>query len=99
MKLFRSMIVNITNEFKLLLIEQVSYIYRDKPKAALKFRKDLIKNLKKDLINSFHFKNLFISMRKTFEIIFSKVITSVYEIDIENDTVSVFGFVKHKYSI
>jgi hypothetical protein len=41
------MIVNISNEFLVLLAEQVRYIYKDKPKAALKFRKDLLRNIKK----------------------------------------------------
>ena len=43
------MIVSISNEFRKLLTEQVRYIYKDKPRAALKFRKDLLKNIKKDL--------------------------------------------------
>jgi hypothetical protein len=43
------MIVNISNEFLKLLTAQVCYIYKDKPRAALKFRKDLLRNIKKDL--------------------------------------------------
>ena len=41
------MIVSISNEFLKLLTEQVRYIYKDKPRAALKFRKDLLKISKK----------------------------------------------------
>ena len=38
------------------LDNQVLYIAKDKPLAAKKFKKDLIRNLKKDLKNPFHFK-------------------------------------------
>jgi hypothetical protein len=41
------MIVNISYEFLKLLTDQVHYIYKDKPRAAFKFRKDLLKNIKK----------------------------------------------------
>jgi plasmid stabilization system protein ParE len=50
------MIINISTEFRKLLKEQVRYIYKDKLRAALKFRKDLLKNIKKDLEQPFHFK-------------------------------------------
>ena len=43
------MTVDISNEFLKLVINQVRYIYKDKPRAAFKFRKDLLKNIKKDL--------------------------------------------------
>jgi plasmid stabilization system protein ParE len=50
------MIISISTEFRKLLKEQVRYIYKDKLRAALKFRKDLLKNIKKDLEQPFHFK-------------------------------------------
>lgn len=50
------MTVRFTRIFQLDLIQQVHYIYKDKPKAALKFRKELIFNLRKDLKNPFIFK-------------------------------------------
>ncbi|KQB37393.1 hypothetical protein RC62_2559 [Flavobacterium aquidurense] len=38
----------------------VDFISQDKPIAARKFKNDLLKKLKKDLLNPFHFKiNLF----------------------------------------
>ena len=49
------MIVSISNEFLKLLTEQVRYIYKDKPRAALKFRKDLLKSIKKDLKTTISF--------------------------------------------
>jgi hypothetical protein len=50
------MIIKFSKVFQLDVIDQVQYIYKDKPRAALKFRKDLIKNIKKDLKKPFHFK-------------------------------------------
>lgn len=44
------------------LDKQVAYISKDKPKAAKKFKKDLITNIKKDLKNPYHFKSLNILM-------------------------------------
>ena len=49
------MIIKLSKEFKQLVLDQVYYIYKDKPKAALKFRKNLIFNLRKDLINPFSY--------------------------------------------
>jgi hypothetical protein len=37
------MIIKFSKVFQLDLIDQVRYIYKDKPRAALKFRKELIK--------------------------------------------------------
>ncbi|SDH73611.1 hypothetical protein SAMN04488062_11331 [Flavobacterium omnivorum] len=39
------MTVNIANEFLKLLTDQVRYTRKDKPRVALKFRKDLLKNI------------------------------------------------------
>ena len=41
--------INFAETFYLLLNEQVTYIARDKPLAAKKFKKDLIESLKRDL--------------------------------------------------
>lgn len=48
--------VSFTEDFMLQLKEQIKYIAKDKPIAARKFKKDLLKNIKKDLINPFYFK-------------------------------------------
>lgn len=48
--------IRIEKDFLLALNEQVEYIAKDKPKAARKFKSDLIKNLRKDLKSPFHFK-------------------------------------------
>jgi hypothetical protein len=48
--------INITKLFLLSLNDQVAYISKDKPKAARKFKADLIKKLRKDLKFPYHFK-------------------------------------------
>jgi mRNA-degrading endonuclease RelE of RelBE toxin-antitoxin system len=89
----------VSNEFLKLLTDQVRYIYKDKPRAALKFRKDLLKNIKKDLKHPFHFKkSRYFDDENIRDYVF-KGYTSVYEIDVNQKTVFVFGFVKHKNSL
>ncbi len=93
------MIVSISNEFLKLLTEQVRYIYKDKPRAALKFRKDLLKSIKKDLKQPFHFKkSRYIDNENVRDYVF-KGYTCVYEIDVEQDVIIVFGFIKYKDSL
>ncbi|WP_310381944.1 type II toxin-antitoxin system RelE/ParE family toxin [Flavobacterium sp.] len=93
------MTVKLIKVFQLDLIDQVRYIYKDKPIAALKFRKDLIKNLKKDLKSPYHFKkSIYYNSENIRDYVF-KGYTSVYEINIEQKTVFVFGFIKHKDSL
>ena len=90
------MIVRISSAFQEKLKEQVRYIYKDKPRAALKFRKDLLRNIKKDLKQPFHFKkSKYIENENMRDYVF-KGYVSVYEIDLENKIVTVFAFIKHK---
>jgi hypothetical protein len=93
------MTVRISNEFLKLLTAQVRFIYKAKPRAALKFRKDLLKNIKKDLKQPFHFKkSRYFDDENIRDYIF-KGYVSVYEINIDMKTVSVFGFIKYKDSL
>jgi mRNA-degrading endonuclease RelE of RelBE toxin-antitoxin system len=93
------MIVSISNEFLKLLTDQVRYIYKDKPRAALKFRKDLLKNIKKDLKQPFHFKkSRYIENENIRDYVFKGYVV-VYEVDMEKNIGSVFGFIKHKDSL
>lgn len=93
------MIVSISNEFLELLAVQVHYIYKDKPKAALKFRKDLLKNIKKDLNQPFHFKKSIHFNNENIRDYVFKGYVIVYEVNLEQDLVSVFGFIKHKEAL
>ncbi|WP_289658050.1 type II toxin-antitoxin system RelE/ParE family toxin [Flavobacterium panacagri] len=90
------MIIKISNEFLKLLKEQVHYIYKDKPKAALKFRKDLLRNIKKDLKHPFLFKKSRYFEDENIRDYVFKGYVSVYEVDVENNIVVVFGFIKYK---
>jgi plasmid stabilization system protein ParE len=93
------MIVSISNEFLKSLTDQVRYIYKDKPRAALKFRKDLLKNIKKDLKQTFHFKkSRYIENENIRDYVFKGYVV-VYEVDMEKNIGSVFGFIKHKDSL
>jgi mRNA-degrading endonuclease RelE of RelBE toxin-antitoxin system len=93
------MIVSISNEFLKLLTNQVRYIYKDKPQAALKFRKDILKNIKKDLKQPFHLKkSRYIEKENIRDYVFKGYVV-VYEVDVEKEIISVFGFVKYKASL
>ncbi|MET3027868.1 type II toxin-antitoxin system RelE/ParE family toxin [Flavobacterium sp. UW10123] len=93
------MTIKISNEFLKSLKEQVYYIYKDKPRAALKFRKDLLRNIKKDLKHPFHFtKSKYFDDENIRDYVF-KGYVSVYEVDAEKNIVFVFGFIKYKESL
>ena len=93
------MTVKILDEYLDLLINQVEFIYRDKPKAALKFRKDILKNLKKDLKQPYNFqKSRYLSKPNIQDYVF-KGYTSVYEINIVTNILTVFGLIKYKESL
>ena len=90
------MTVEISNEFLKLLTDQVRFIYKDKPRAALKFRKDLLRNIKKDLKHPFHFKkSIYFEDENIRDYVF-KGYVSVYEVDINQKKVTIFGFIKYK---
>jgi mRNA-degrading endonuclease RelE of RelBE toxin-antitoxin system len=93
------MTVDISNEFLKLVINQVRYIYKDKPRAAFKFRKDLLKNIKKDLKQPFHYKKSRYFDNENIRDYVFKGYVSVYEVDNEQQVVSVFGFIKHQDSL
>jgi plasmid stabilization system protein ParE len=90
------MIVKLSKSFQQVLLDQVHYIYRDKPKAAFKFRKDLIAKLKKDLKHPYHFKKSRYYDNENIRDYVFKGYTTVYKIDLEQNTVTVFGFIKYK---
>ncbi|TRX41375.1 type II toxin-antitoxin system RelE/ParE family toxin [Flavobacterium restrictum] len=79
------------------LNDQVRYISKDKPQAARKFKSDLIAKLKKDLTQPFLFKKS-IYFENIRDYVF-KVYTCVYEIDVEQNCIVIFGFIKYKNSL
>ncbi len=93
------MTVSVSNEFLELLTNQVRFIYKDKPKAALQFRKDLLRNIKKDLKQPFHFKvSRYFENENIRDYVFKGYVV-VYEVDAEKEMVSVFAFIKYKDSL
>jgi plasmid stabilization system protein ParE len=88
--------IDISINFQLDLLEQVHYISKDKPRAARKFKVDLMRNIRKDLKNPFHFKkSIYFDDENIRDYVF-KGYTCVYEIDMIRKTVFVFGFIKYK---
>ena len=98
-KQFLSMIIKFQEEFLFELNDQVHYILKDKPVAAIKFKNDLLKNIKKDLKQPFHFKKSRYFENENIRDYIFKLYVAVSEVDIENKIVSVFGFIKHKDSL
>jgi plasmid stabilization system protein ParE len=91
--------ISFTEDFLFALNKQVEYIAKDKPKAARKFKNDLIKNIKKDIQNPFLFKkSIHFNDEMIRDYVFKGYI-SVYEIDKERDITSVFAFIKYKDSL
>ena len=81
------------------LNDQVRYISKDKPQAARKFKSDLLKNLRKDLEQPFHFKKSRYFENENIRDYVFKGYICVYEIDVEQDIIIVFGFIKYKDSL
>ena len=99
MKFLLKMTIKLSKKFQNDLISQVHFINKDKPRAALKFRKEIIKNLKKDLKHPFSFKKSIYFDNETIRDYVFKGYTCVYEIDVKLNVVNVFGFIKYKQSL
>ena len=81
------------------LNEQVRYISKDKPKAARKFKNELISNLRKDLKQPFNFKkSIYFEDENIRDYVF-KGYTSGYEINTKQNYIVIFAFIKHKKSL
>lgn len=91
--------IDITKDFRLALLEQVLYISKDKPLTARKFKKDIIKSINKDLKRPFHFKKSIYYDNENIRDYVFKGYTIVYKIDIKQNTIFVFGFIKYKDSL
>ena len=77
------------------LRKQTKYIATDKPKAALKFKKDLISILKKDLNYPFHYKKSYYFADENKRDYVFKGYTSIFEVDSDQQIVTVFAFIKY----
>jgi hypothetical protein len=91
--------VSFEEKFIIVLNDQVRYISKDKPISSRKFKNELIKNLKKDLKSPYHFKKSRYYDDENIRDYVFKGYTSVYKIDIIQDVIIVFGFIKYKDSL
>jgi hypothetical protein len=91
--------VSFEEKFIIALNNQVRYISKDKPISSRKFKNELIKNLKKDLKSPYHFKKSRYYDDENIRDYVFKGYTSVYKIDIIQDGIIVFGFIKYKDSL
>ena len=91
--------IDITKDFRLALLDQVLYISKEKPIAARKFKTELIKNIRKDLKQPFRFKkSIYFNDENIRDYVF-KGYVSVYEVDIEEQTIFIFAFIKFRNSL
>ncbi|MFA9188280.1 type II toxin-antitoxin system RelE/ParE family toxin [Flavobacterium sp. FBOR7N2.3] len=91
--------IKLQEEFLFELNNQINYISKDKPAAARKFKSDLLRNIKKDLKNPFHFKKSRYYNDESIRDYVFKGYTVVCYIDLDQKIVSVFGFIKHKNAL
>lgn len=91
--------IKITKDFRFDLDNQIRYISKDKPLAARKFKVDLIKKIRKDLKNPFYFKKSSYFNDENIRDYVFKGYTIVYYVDIGQEIIFVFGFIKHKHSL
>ncbi|WP_264523487.1 type II toxin-antitoxin system RelE/ParE family toxin [Flavobacterium sp. N502536] len=88
--------VNLTIEFNYDLNDIVHFISKDKPIAARNFKNELVKKLKKDLVNPFHFKKSIYFDDENFRDYVFKGYTTIVKIDSKNEIVHVIGILKHR---
>ena len=88
--------VSFIEDFMFQLNEQLKYIAKDKPVAARKFKDDLLKKIKKDLINPFHFKKSIYFENEIYRDYVFKGYTIIVRIDSEKEIVYIIGILKHK---
>ena len=91
--------IKFQDEFLFELNSQVYYISKDKPVAARKFKNDLLRNIQKDLKQPFLFKKSRYYNDENIRDYVFKDYTAVYYIDMVENSISVFGFIKHKHSL
>jgi plasmid stabilization system protein ParE len=86
--------IEITLSFREKLGNQIAYIANDKPKAAQKFKKEIIKKIRLLPKNPYsNRKSIYFNRSDIRDFIF-KGYTVVYKIDEINKTIIVFGFTR-----
>lgn len=90
--------IKLTIEFNYDLNDIVHFISKDKPTAARKFKNELLKKLKKDLLNPYHFKKSRYFDDEVYRDYVFKGYTTIFKIDSQEETVYLFGILKHRLS-
>jgi len=86
--------IEITLSFREKLGNQVLYIAKDKPKAARKFKEDIIRKIKLLNQNPYSGRKSIYFYRSDIRDLIFKGYTIVYKIDEINETIFVFGFTR-----
>ncbi|AWG23463.1 plasmid stabilization protein [Flavobacterium faecale] len=90
--------IKLTVDFNYDLKDIVSFIAKDKPLAARKFKIELIKNIKKDFKHPFLFKkSIYFDDLNIRDYVF-KGYTVVFTVEEELETVTVVAILKHRNS-
>lgn len=85
-----------SEEFRRKLGEQVSYIAKDKPSAARKFRKDLLDQIRLVPLYPFKCKRSIYFEDDSIRGLTFKGYTVLYQIDDEQNAILVFSFLKYQ---
>ncbi len=90
--------IKFTTDFQQDLIEIVRFIALDKPKAARKFKNDLIKNIQNELVSPYSYKkSIYFEEEKYRDYVF-KGYTTICEVDLANEIVNIIGVLKYRDS-
>ncbi|SDD68653.1 Plasmid stabilization system protein ParE [Algoriphagus faecimaris] len=88
--------IEFLDSFVVKLNQQVSYIAADKPKAARKFKNDLLQKVKLISDHPYQYrKSIYFENEKIRDLVF-KGYTIVYRVDEQKQIISVFALIKHE---
>lgn len=91
---FRSMKIRFTEEFSYKLDRQIDFIANDKPAAARKFKKEILKRIREIPKMPFRFRqSIFFDSKEIRDLIFMGYIV-VFKINEKENSIDVFGFSK-----
>lgn len=88
--------IKLTIEFNYDLNDIITFIAKDKPVAARNFKNNLVKKLKNDLVNPFHFKKSIYFENEIYRDYVFKGYTTIIKIDHNEETVYVIGILKYR---
>ena len=88
--------IELTIEFYYDLYDIIDFISRDKPRAARKFKSELVKNLKRDLANPFLIKKSIYFDDDSYRDYVFKGYTTVVKFDSDQEIVYVIGVLKYR---